>query len=262
MGVIRNPIVLSAMGALEWASYHSAHRLIGLSPGIIKGITKRGIPIDRITLVPNVCDLNVFANNLIAWRPSEIDSNDLIAVYAGTHGMANGLDALLDVAAELKRRGRKDIKVLLIGNGKLKHTLQKRAQLEGLSNVVFHEPVNKEKLAGLLADADIGLQCLANVPEFYYGTSPNKFFDYIAAGLPVINNYPGWIAEIIIENQCGFTVPPNDFIAFADALEKAANNKSALKLMGRKSIELAESKFSRNMLANYWVDWVVGVKTN
>ena len=50
---------------------------------------------------------------------------------------------------------------------------------------------DKEKLSGLMKSADLGLQILANVPAFYYGTSPNKFFDYIAAGLPVLNNYPG-----------------------------------------------------------------------
>ena len=54
----------------------------------------------------------------------------------------------------------------------------------------------------------VGLQVLANVPVFYYGTSPNKFFDYIAAGLPVINNYPGWLAGMIEEHQLGFAVPP------------------------------------------------------
>ena len=74
-----------------------------------------------------------------------------MAVFAGTHGMANGLDALLDAAAELKRRGRDDIKLLLIGQGKLKAGLQARAARDGLDNVVFHDPVNKAKLAGLMA---------------------------------------------------------------------------------------------------------------
>jgi hypothetical protein len=58
--------------------------------------------------------------------------------------------------------------------------MQKKALLERatelkLDNVIFHDPVNKAKLAGLMASADIGLQILANVPAFYYGTSPNKF---------------------------------------------------------------------------------------
>lgn len=261
MGVIRNPLVLWAMSMLEWASYRSAHRLIGLSPGIVQGIAHRGVPLDRITTVPNGCDLDIFGGEVEPWRPQSIAPTDLMAVFAGTHGMANGLDAVLDAAAILKHRGRQDIKLLLIGQGKLKQALQARAQREGLSNVVFHDPVNKKSLAGLMAATDVGLQVLTNIPAFYYGTSPNKFFDYIAAGLPVLNNYPGWLAELIEEHQCGFAVPPNNPAAFADALEQAAADRTALKVMGQQSLALAQSQFSREKLADQWVDWVTGVKT-
>jgi glycosyltransferase involved in cell wall biosynthesis len=133
------------------------------------------------------------------------------------------------------------------------------AEREGLWNVVFHDPVNKAKLAGLMAGTDVGMQILANVPAFYFGTSPNKFFDYIAAGLPVLNNYPGWLAGMIEENRCGFAVPPDDPNAFADALEKAADDRAALKEMGQRGKELAIREFDRQKLADRWVDWVEGV---
>jgi glycosyltransferase involved in cell wall biosynthesis len=259
MGVIRNPVVLWAMGVLEWASYRSAHRLVGLSPGIVEGIAHRGVPRERIAAVPNGCDLGIFGKEVQPWRPLGIAPNDLMAVFAGTHGMANGLDAVLDAAAELKRRGRDDIKLLLIGQGKLKSGLQARATREGLNNLAFHDPVNKARLAGLMAAADIGLQVLANVPAFYYGTSPNKFFDYIAAGLPVLNNYPGWLADMITQHQCGFAIPPDHPVAFADALEQAAADRSALKVMGQRGLILAQTEFSRDKLAAKWVDWVSGV---
>jgi len=259
MGVIKNPVVLWAMGMLEWASYHSAHRVIGLSPGIVTGIAHRGVLREHIALVPNGCDLGIFSDASAPWRPTEVHPTDLLAVFAGTHGMANGLDAVLDAAAELKRRGRNDIKLLLIGNGKLKPGLQARAQREGLDSMVFHDPVNKTRLAGLMAATDIGMQCLANVPAFYYGTSPNKFFDYIAAGLPVLNNYPGWLAEMITQHQCGFAVPPDNPAAFADALEQAAADRPALKEMRQRSLTLAQKEFDRNLLSDRWVNWVEGV---
>ncbi|OPG69312.1 glycosyltransferase WbuB [Pseudomonas ogarae] len=260
MGVIRNPLVLGAMSILEWLSYRSAHRLIGLSPGIVEGIAKRGVPRERIALVPNGCDLGIFAGDVDPWRPEEVKPDDLLAVFAGTHGMANGLDAVLDAAAELKRRGRDDIKLLLIGQGKLKPALQARAQREALGCVVFHEPVNKSRLAGLMASTDVGLQVLANVPAFYVGTSPNKFFDYIAAGLPVLNNYPGWLAGMIRDNLCGYPVEPENRHAFADALELAASDRVGAKAMGKRSRELAEREFDRELLANRFVDWLEGVK--
>lgn len=260
MGVIKNPVILSLMSALEWASYRSADRLVGLSPGIVNGIVKRSVAPGKIALIPNGCDLNIFANEHQAWRPKQVAESDLMAIFTGTHGLANGLDAVIDAAFELKKRQRNDIKLVLIGDGMQKKSLQERAQKLELNNVVFHDPVNKEKLAGLMASADLGLQLLANIPAFYYGTSPNKFFDYIAAGLPVLNNYPGWLAEMIQEKQCGFAVPPESPKLFADALEQAADNRDELKNMGIRAQALARESFDRDMLSQQFVDWVVQEK--
>lgn len=260
MGAIRNPLVLSAMSLLEWASYRSAHALVGLSPGIVEGISSRGISLDRIALIPNGCDIDLFANGAVPWRPEGVLSTDLMAVFAGTHGLANGLDTVLDAAAELMRRKCHNIKLVLIGNGKLKRDLQARSAREGLVNVIFHDPVSKARLAGLMTAADLGLQVLTNVPAFYFGTSPNKFFDYIAAGLPVLNNYPGWLASIIQENSCGFVVPPDSPIAFADALEAAERDRNALKSAGQRAQALAKVQFDRRLLADRLVDWIEGIK--
>lgn len=258
MGVIRNPLVLGAMAVLELASYRSATRLIGLAPGIVDGIAGCGVPRQKIELVPNGCDLDVFAGVSCSWRPEGVPRGDLLAVFTGTHGIANGLDAVLDAAAVLKRRGRRDIWLLLIGQGKLKPALQARARREGLGNVVFHPPVAKSKLAGLLAATDVGMQILANVPAFYYGTSPNKFFDYIAAGLPVLNNYPGWLADLIADQDCGFAVPPDGPEALADALESAADDRSALTAKGRRAFATAQAMFDRGDLADRFVNWIEG----
>lgn len=259
MGVIKNPVILFAMSCLEWFSYRSAHRCIGLAPGIAEGIAKRGVSKDKIRAIPNGCDLSIFENYDQPWRPAGVRQDDLMAVFTGTHGMANGLDAALDAALVLKKRGREDIKLVLIGQGKLKPTLQARAKQLELDNVIFHDPVDKKTLAGLMASADLGMQLLANVPAFYYGTSPNKFFDYIASGLPVLNNYPGWLADYIQQEQCGFAVKPDNSDAFADALEHAASDRLALNKMGQRAKQLAKTQFNREALAEDWVNWVTGV---
>jgi glycosyltransferase involved in cell wall biosynthesis len=254
MGVITNPVVLWALGVLEWASYRSARQCIALSPGIRQGIERRGVAADRIALVPNGCDLDIFGDpDLVAWRPESIGADDLLALFSGTHGQANGLDAVLDAAAVLKSRGAAGIKLLLVGDGKCKPELVARATREGLDNVIFHEPLPKARLAALMASADLGIQCLANVPAFYYGTSPNKFFDYIAAGRPVLNNYPGWLAGMITANECGFAVPPDDPVKFADALQQADGDRESLKRMGSNARELARREFDRNDLSGKWV---------
>jgi glycosyltransferase involved in cell wall biosynthesis len=254
MGVIRNPLVLGAMSLLEWFSYRSAHRLIGLAPGIVDAISGRGVPRERIALVPNGCDNHIFGSTAEPWRPLGVNAGELMAVYAGTFGIANGLDAVLDAAAVLKRRGRQDIKLVLIGQGMLKARLQERGRREALDNVVFLDPVPKDKLAGLLASTDVGMQILVNVQAFYFGTSPNKFFDYIAAGIPVLNNYPGWVAQLITENQCGVAVPPEDPEAFAGSLERLAADRAALRAMGVRARELARREFDRVRLGDRFVD--------
>lgn len=256
MGVIRNPVILWAMSALEWISYRSAHTLIGLSPGIVEGIAKRGTPRGRIALVPNGCDLDIFSEPAHPWRPAGVTETELMAVFAGAHGIANGLDTLLDAAGVLKRRGRDDVKIVLVGEGKLKSRLQNRAAQEGLSSVIFHDAVNKSRLAGLMGSADLGLQILADVPAFYYGTSPNKFFDYIAAGLPVLINYPGWLAELVRQHECGYGVPAADPEGLADALIHAADHRADLPRMGTRALALAKRDFDRNLLAQRFSEWL------
>lgn len=256
MGVIKNPVVLTLMDWLEFVSYRSAHQLIGLSPGIVRGITRRGVPPERVTMVPNGCDLTLFADKAAPWRPEGVRPGDLMAVFAGTHGMANGLGAALDAAKVLQGRGRSDIKIVLLGDGALKEALMARAAREGLDNVVFCAPVNKARLSGLMAATDVGLQLLANLPAFYYGTSPNKFFDYIASGVPPLINYPGWLAEIVRDERCGYAVPPDDAEAFADALVHAAAHRDELRRMGERSIALARAQFDRARLGGEFVAWL------
>ena len=256
MGVIKNRLVLFMLTVLERATYRSAHKIVGLSPGIVEGVIKCGIRRENVAMIPNGCDISIFSKKLKLWRPSNILPSDLMVIYSGTHGLANGLDAVLDAASVLKKRGRIDIKIVLIGQGKLKPALESRAKLEDLSDVIFFQPVDKDTLAGLLAGADLGLQILANVPAFYHGTSPNKFFDYIAAGLPVLNNYPGWLAYLIEEHQCGIVVAPDDSEDFASALERAADSRAELKRMGSNAYDLAITQFNRDKLSGQFVEWL------
>lgn len=260
MGVITNPVALWLMSVLEWASYRSADRLVGLSPGIVEGIAKRGVDKSRIAMVPNGCDMGLFSTPEVAWRPEGVRDDQLLAIFTGTHGDANGLDAVVNAAADLKKRGRDDIRIALVGQGREKPRLIAAVEERGLDNVLFLDPVPKTKLTGLMAGADIGMQILRNVPAFYFGTSPNKFFDYISAGLPVLNNYPGWVAGLIEESECGFAVPPDDQSAFADALIQAAEDRDALLRKGVNAREVAETQFARSKLSAEWVKWVTSAK--
>ena len=257
---MKNPLLLGGMSVLEWLSYNLADACIGLSPGICEGIAKRCQNGKPIAMIPNSCDLAIFKPGQRSdLKLDGITDSDLVAVFTGAHGIANGLDAVLDAAAELMKRGRKDIVFVFIGDGRMKPELMKRAEQEGLSNCRFLDPMPKTKLNALVASMDVGLMILADVPAFYYGTSPNKFFDYIASGLPVLNNYPGWLADMIGKHACGMAVPPRNPTAFADALVALAADPAKRSEMGRNARVLAEAEFNRMQLGNRFVDLLESV---
>jgi glycosyltransferase involved in cell wall biosynthesis len=258
---MKNPFLLWGMSVLEKISYSKADACVGLSPGICEGITKRSQKDKLITLIPNGCDLDLFVPGDRAELVLEgIKPTDTVAVFTGAHGIANGLHSVLDAAEVLKKKARLDIVLVFIGDGKMKPELVARVLKDDLSSCRFYDSMPKSELNKIVANADIGMMILQNVPAFYYGTSPNKFFDYISSGLPVLNNYPGWLADIIEENSCGLVVPPNNAEAFANALITLADDRKLAIAYGENSRKLAESKFSRNELADKFVGFLEEVQ--
>lgn len=254
---LKNPFLLWGMSVLEKKSYQKADACVGLSPGICEGIAKRSPKGRIVKMIPNSSDRNMFA----VQRSKEfvipgVNENDVVALFAGAHGVANGLNSVLDAAAELKSRGVNNIKIVFVGNGKTRQTLIQRAENENLDNCIFLNSIPKKDMPKIMSRADIGLMVLANIPAFYYGTSPNKFFDYIAAALPVVNNYPGWLADMINDNKCGIAVAPNNPVAFADALENLANNPDIRTEYGVNARALAKKEFDRDMLLDQFADFI------
>lgn len=263
MGVIKNPLILASMGALEWCSYHAADACVGLAPGIVEGVVNRGIDRERVKMIPNGADLDLFKpRHETARARMGVGDGDFVALFSGAHGLANGLDAVLDAARVLKSRGVQKIKIVLIGDGMLKARLMKRAEAEGLDNCIFLNPVPKREMAAMMASADVGLMVLANVPAFYFGTSPNKFFDYLASGIPILNNYPGWLAGLIREHKCGVVVPPNAPGLFADALIQMADDGEWRQVMGRNARALAGTVFDRKKLVRETADLIESVHSS
>lgn len=254
---MKNPFLLWGMNLLEWLSYYYADGCIGLSPGICAGIKKRLVKEKPLIMIPNGCDLELFKPGIRTnLKLSGINPSDKVAVFTGAHGIANGLDAVLDAAVELKKMDRNDIIIVFIGDGKMKGHLKERAQKEKLNNCLFYDPIPKKELNKIIASVDLGLMVLANVPAFYYGTSPNKFFDYISSGLPVLNNYPGWIADMISKNKLGIVVPPNDPHAFALGLISIMDDDSFRIECGKNARRFAEKNFSREKLGMNFVNFL------
>ncbi len=256
MGIITNRGVIAAAQRLERWLYGSAERIIALAPGIKEGVCATGYNPDRVAMIPNGCDLGIFVpSDAPLQDPRFGEESDLRLIFAGSHGVANGLDAVLDAAVVLKKRREKGIRFIFVGRGRERDRLMRRSSDESLdeSLVSWIDPMPKLELAALMPRFDVGMMILANVPGFYQSTSPNKFFDYIASGLPVLNNYPGWIADEITSNQCGIGVPPDDAEALAEAVVWMRDNRSSLEQMGKRARLLGERKFSRDLLAKRFV---------
>jgi len=257
MGVIKNPIALSLMELLETMAYRCADGYIALSPGMVEAFTRKRVSRDLISLIPNGSD-----NALVDTSASRefhlpgIVKGNFVAAFTGAHGIANALDKLIDAAAILYSRGRHNIRIVLIGDGNRKRSLQERVQKCGLqSMVLFYDPMPKDQLQPLMTQADLGLMLLDNIPVFYYGSSPNKFFDYLSYGIPVLVNHPGWVCDLLEEANCGVFADPTDPEALANQIDAMSMLCDADRLeMGRRGRKLAEDRFDRRILAECFVD--------
>ncbi len=253
MGVIKNPVILKMMDFLETSLYFFSSACIGLSPGIVEGIRKKS-PKKKIKMIPNGCDFTLAKNININ---KKFNKTVFKAAFTGAHGYANGLNAVLDMAKILIERNENNIIIEFIGDGALKPQLIERAKKESLGNCIFKNPIPKKDLFNYLNnEIDVGLMILDDIPAFYYGTSPNKFFDYISLGLPVINNYPGWLSDLINENNCGLTVSPKDSFQFSESLIRLKNDKDLIKNMSKNATRLAKEQFDRKNLSKDFVKFL------
>ena len=271
LGIIKNPLILFLAKQLERFTYKTAKACIGLAPGICEGIKKGGATESKVYLIPNFCDNKLFyplrTGNKKKKPNKEISSNtvipkdSLIAAYTGAHGLCNDLNSIVNVAIELKKRKIDNIHIFLIGEGSCKGELIKKSKIYKLKNIHFLPSMKKEKLSEFIRlHVHVGLMLLKNVPAFYNGTSPNKFFDYLASGLCVVTNYPGWISDLISKEKLGINVQPNNPKVFANQLIKLSNNRKLLESYSKKSRLLAERDFSSDYLSGKWVKVIEGVQ--
>lgn len=263
MNILRNRLLIAVSEWLEKKIYFLSDHVIALAPGIKKEIVGKKYPSDKVTMIPNGSDIELFQKSKCEKRRRlPVKEDDFVLIYTGAHGIANGLQYVINIAKEAIKRNYKDIKFVLIGDGKLKPILVEQKSKYNLDNIIFLDPIPKTEITKYIREADIGMQLLANHEAFYYGTSPNKFFDYLAAGKPVLNNYPGWVANMICEYHCGMVVDPDDYEGFFNKINILRENKDELEQMGKNARKLAEKKFDRAKLAVKFVKVLESVYNN
>lgn len=250
LGVLTNPVGKWLARRLERHTYHRASHIVALSPGMQEGIKKAGVLDPRITVIPNAADLDLFHPRDDGSKASikqELAGRFSLA-YFGTMGLANGLGFVLDAAAELKRRRVNDIVFILHGDGMERPNLEARADREELDNVIFSGPTPKHLMAEVFAAVDVCMTIFKNVPVLRT-SSPNKMFDALAAGKPILTNMPGWLGDLAEREQTGVLVRPDDPADFADKAIWMRDHPAELIAFSRNARRLAENQFSRDVLA-------------
>src|SRR5262249_27169844 len=176
-----------------------------------------------------------------AWGAEE----RFVVVYAGALGPANGLEIALDAAEAL--RGSQALFVL-VGDGKARALLTSAAEARGLDNVRFVSAQPKRAMREVLGAADACLATLRDIPLFRT-TYPNKVFDYMAAGRPVLLAIDGVIREVVEGAGAGIFVPPGDGGQLAAAVRRLMASPDAARAMGARGRAAACAAFARGLQA-------------
>jgi glycosyltransferase involved in cell wall biosynthesis len=251
VGVLRSPVLIRASQWLERFLYRHADQVMVNSPGFIEHVESRGAR--HVELIPNGADTAMFIpedrgdefREQMGIAPKS-ETGPFLALYAGAHGLSNDLGVVLEAAARLQECP--EITVAFLGDGKEKPGLIDQATAMGLPNVRFLPPLAKAEMPWALAGADACIAILKPIPA-YATVYPNKVFDYMAAGRPVILAIEGVIREVVERAGAGIAIPPGDPEALADALRKLAEDRQMAISMGQNGRREVESHFDRAVIA-------------
>ncbi len=246
VGAIKNPLLKIALGRMEKRIYREALNLVALSPGIAEHIRKV-CPNRTVALIPNFSDTSRFfpvSKNEATMKKYGI-SDAMTIAYTGAIGEVNAVDELLNLAELAKKRG-KNWQFFIMGEGSKKSALQKQATEKELSSVYFIPFGSKEKVSEVLGISDLAWISFAHLPVLK-SNSPNKFFDALAAGKPIIVNHKGWVYDLVITHDLGITCLPDQVEEAFVKLEELETNGKRLAELGTNCRKISEEFFTKEI---------------
>lgn len=253
IGALRGRAQIAVAQKLERWAYRNSSRIVALSPGMKEGIARAGYPADRIHVIPNSCDLDLFgappaAGARLRESLSWLGGRPLV-VYGGTLGRVNGVAYLAKVAASMNTIDR-DVRFLVVGDGAELEAVRKTASGLGVldKNFFMMPAVAKNGMPAVLSAADVATSLFVDLPELW-NNSANKFFDALASGTPVAINYRGWQADLLEKNRAGLVLDAKNPQAAAAALARALRDAEWLRQAGEAAARLAADLFARDKLA-------------
>lgn len=254
LGIIRNNVLIRVAYWFEKRCYKAASHIITLSQGMKTDIENR-YGYKNITSITNSANIQLFG--------TRIENPDLkglkplmYAIYNGNIGEVNNSVWLYNAARILTERDRGDIKIVLAGEGQQKYELEQKSFAEGVNNFILLGMIPKYQLIGFIQNAMVSLVPLKGA-KILDTSSPNKFFESLAAGIPVIQNTNGWMKNYLQNYQVGFTLDPNDPEALADLLIECSKNHDQIREMGNRAKILAAEEFDKDILADKMLNTII-----
>lgn len=253
LGYINNYFFQALLYQLEKSIYQSADSMVALSPSIQSAIEKK-VPGKKVHLVPNMADDHYYKPET---RKPELEQKfnvkgKFVISYVGAVGFANGLDYILE-CANASRKAELPIQFFICGDGALLDRLKGNVKQLGLSNLTFIDFTNRDGVKELLNVTDASFICYKPIPILETG-SPNKFFDGLAAGKLILINFGGWIRKEIEEHACGAYTDPHQPTDFIKKIKLFLFDRELLTAYQQASRQLAERKYSRNLLSKKFVE--------
>lgn len=239
--------------------YRHTDKVVSLLPNAFDHMIERGMKKEKFAYIPNGYDPEEWDNSKNA--PENIrrvvknlrNRGNFIIMYTGGHAISNALDFFLDAMKMLK--GSK-IKAIMIGKGQEKSRLQKRVEEEYIDNVNFFPPVSKDEIPAVLGLADALYIGWKKNPLYRFGICPNKLFDYMMAGKPVIHSVSApndWVRD----SDCGVSIEAEDSLLLADAIKEMSEWSEEKRFeAGRNGKAFCEYNFKYSDLAAKFLDAV------
>jgi glycosyltransferase involved in cell wall biosynthesis len=258
IGALRNPVLVWMARRLESAAYRRAAAIVVLSPGMRDDIADKGVPAGKITIVPNGCDVDIFASPRTGTAPRErfawLGQRRLV-LFAGTFGRLNGLDYLVRLASEVRGID-PEIRFVAIGAGRDWLRVRELAATSGVLDRTFFifPAMPKRELAAWVQTADLMLALFGGPRAVWKDACTNKLFDAIAAGTPTACNFDGWQARMAAEAGVGLTLDQADASVAARQLVDILGDRQWLAGVPERARMLAPGRFNRQRLADQALD--------
>lgn len=256
--VIRNKALKRLLYWLEKNIYQKAKAIVALSPGAQRYISER-VPQKEVLLLPNMADCDFFEKTeKNPYHELQFRVNGkFVVTYFGAVGKVNQLQNLLDAAEACQQKLLHEVAFMIAGEGSELPAIQQEAEARGLKNLHFVPFQNKYGLLSVLNVTDAVYISFMDLPVLQH-CSPNKLFDALAAGKLCISTLPGWMQEMLEDNQCGFYADPSRPEEFVKSIAPFVNDRELLESFQSNARKLAERSFSRKAQAEKLLAFIEG----